>query len=389
MTDFSKVNAAFLAAYKKEPSFVFESFGRLELLGNHTDHQGGSCLVATSSLSIQAAVSPCNRVCVQSEGYSSFSFELNDLGAKEEEKGTSLALTKGVLSYFNGHGYAIGGFEASLHSDIFEGAGLSSSAAYEVLVGKILSVLYNEDKADPVFLAKAGQYAENVYFGKPSGLLDQMGSALGGVSYLDFKDPSNPLYKRIEPSFEGYSIFLINPGLSHAHLSSLYAQIPADMKSAAFKTALKDRLIDVPYPLFLQKMETSSLTDSERRRALHFYMENTRVKRAFAYLYSENISAFLECERETEISQESLLRNTMIEGEYPLSPEEAVHRANSLPSLGIGSARVMGGGFAGTVLCFVPDGGKEAFRKSMAAFYGAANVVEGKISNRGPYGVKR
>lgn len=389
MTDFSKANAAYLATYKKEAFFDFESFGRLELLGNHTDHQGGSCLVATSSLSIQAAVSPSSRVCVTSEGYSPFSFDLDDLDAKEEEKGTSLALTKGVLSYFKSHGYSIGGFEAALHSDIFEGAGLSSSAAYEILVGKILSVLYNEDKVEPVFLAKAGQYAENVYFGKPSGLLDQMGSALGGVSYLDFKDPKNPVYERIEPSIEGYSIFLINPGLSHAHLSSLYAQIPADMKSAAFKTAGKDRLIDVPYCLFLEKMEKSSLTDSERRRALHFYMENARVKRAFAYLFAGNTSAFLECEQETEISQQTLLRNTMIEGEYHLSPEEAVQRANAVLSSGIGAARVMGGGFAGTVLCFVPDEGKEAFRKSMAAFYGSSNVVEGKISNRGPYGVKR
>lgn len=389
MTDFSKVNAAFMAGYKKEASFDFESFGRLELLGNHTDHQGGSCLVATSSLSIQAAVSPSNRVCVHSEGYPPFSFELSDLESKEEEKGTSLALTKGVLSYFKGHGYSIGGFEASLHSDIFEGAGLSSSAAYEVLIGKILSVLYNEDKVDPVFLAKAGQYAENIYFGKPCGLLDQMGSALGGVAYLDFKDPKNPLYERIEPSIEGFSIFLINPGLSHAHLSSLYAAIPADMKSAAFKTAGKDRLIDVPYSLFLEKMEGASLTDSERRRALHFYMESARVKRAFDYLENENISAFLECEKETEISQETLLRNTMIEGQYHLSPEEAVHRADAVLSLGGGSARVMGGGFAGTILCFVPDEKKEAFRKSMAAFYGSSNVVEGKICNRGPYGVKR
>ena len=380
---FSKCDSLFLETFKEKAQTHFESFGRLELLGNHTDHQGGKCLVSTCSLAILASVSKSDEVEIVSEGYPSFSFSLLDLSLKEEEVGTSLSLSKGCLSYLKRNGYRIGGFKAALTSDIFKGAGVSSSAAYEMLVMEIENVFYNNGQIDKETMAKGGQYGENVYFGKPSGLLDQCGSIFGGVSYVDFFDPKNPRIESVSfPKDWELSLYLVNPGGSHEGLSGLYGTIPMDMKNAASKTLRKARLADCDYLTFLDKAFTSGLlTASERKRALHYFGEVKRVERGFNALRNGNRDLFLEIVRETELSQEALLENVMVSDSFAGSPFECASRAQSV--LQKGSARAMGGGFFGSVLCFVPKEEKALFLEEMEKYYGKNAISEVSIPENG------
>ncbi len=385
---FAYVDAIFDKEFGPKKKRHFLSYGRLEILGNHVDHQGGRCLVSPCDLSIKASVSLSDKVSIHSEGYETFSFSLDDLSMKEGEKGTSLGLAKGVLSYLQEKGFLIGGFEAALTSDIYKGAGVSSSAAFEMLIGEVINACYNEGKIDRLMLAQAGQYAENVYFGKPSGLLDQCGSIYGGVSYVDFADPHNVQIKNCPfPSSWGVSIYLINPGASHAGANGLYATIPEDMSNAAKKVAGANRLADVKEEEFFQKAYQNGLLSlMELDRATHYYDEVKRVDRAYLAIQEKNLEWFLECERETEISQEGLLRNVLDGPNYVDSPLEAVHIANHF--LKKGSARAMGGGFYGSVICFVPLDEEEAFLTGLVARYGQDGVKKVSIPSLGAHEAK-
>lgn len=386
--DFLKTDAFFVSSFKESPTSRFVSHGRLELLGNHTDHQGGKCLVATCSLAIKASVSLAEDVSVVSDGYSPFSFSIKDLSLKEEEASTSLALTKGCLSYLKEKGFKIGGFKASLESDIFQGAGVSSSAAFEMLVMEIENVLYNDGKIDKTTMAKGGQYAENVYFGKPSGLLDQCGSIYGGVSYIDFFDPKNPLIESVPfPKEWNLALYLVNPGGSHAGLNGLYAKIPEDMKNAARRTLGKERLADCDYFDFLKaSFDSSFLEPRVFKRALHYFGEVKRVERGFKALKEKDRSLFLELVRETELSQEALLENVMVWPNFKDSPFECVALAKTL--LEEGSARVMGGGFFGSTLCFVTKEEEGRFLEGMKSRYGEKAIKEVYIPSEGAIEVK-
>ena len=386
--DFLKMDAVFASSFHESPTKRFVSYGRLELLGNHTDHQGGKCLVATCSLAVKASVCLSEEVSLISEGYESFSFSIEDLSLKEEEASTSLALTKGCLSYLKEKGFRIGGFKAILESDIFPGAGVSSSAAFEMLIMEIENVLYNDGKIDKATMAKGGQYAENVYFGKPSGLLDQCGSIFGGVSYVDFFDPQNPRIESVPfPEDWNLALYLVNPGGSHAGLNGLYAKIPEDMKNAAWRALGKKRLADCDYFDFLKaSFDSSFLEPRELKRALHYFGEVKRVERSFKALKENNRSVFLELVRETELSQEALLENVMVWPHFKGSPFEGVALANTL--LKEGSARVMGGGFFGSVLCFVPREEESRFVEGMRSYYGEKALKEVSIPSCGAHEVK-
>jgi len=385
---FAAVDALFDQEFGTKEKRHFLSYGRIEILGNHVDHQGGRCLVAPCDLSIKASVSLSDKVSIHSEGYDTFSFSVDDLAMKEEEKGTSLGLAKGVLAYLQKEGYAIGGFEAALTSDIYKGAGVSSSAAFEMFVGEVINACYNDGRIDRLIIAKAGQYAENVYFGKPSGLLDQCGSIFGGVSYVDFADPYNVKIKNCPfPSSWEVSIYLINPGASHAGANALYAAIPNDMSSAAKKVAGVSRLSEIKEDEFFQKAYQNGLLSlAEVDRATHYYDEVKRVDRAYSAIERKNLEWFLECERETEISQEGLLRNVLDGSNYVDSPLEAVHVANL--HLKKGSARAMGGGFYGSVICFVPHDEEESFLKGLIARYGNDGVKKVSIPKLGAHEIK-
>lgn len=385
---FAKAEKIYLDTFKKKPTIKEISYGRLEILGNHTDHQHGKCLVATCSLGIRGYIEKSDElVSIHSEGYPLFSFSVNDLRFNKADGYSAKSLTRGVISALAKMGYKVGGFSAALVSDIFPGAGVSSSAAYELFIAEAISYLYNDDKISRLDMALAGKYAENVYFGKASGLLDQCGSAYGGVCYLDFANPEKAVVEPIAfPSEWSLSIILVNPGASHAGLSDLYSEMPLDMKEVAKKMFDKEVLREVDEKDFvdmLSKGDWKEVSVRAKLRARHFYEEERRVDRAYKAIKEKNLEAFLELERATEISQETLLKNAMIPGKFAGSPLEAVLRANLF--LSKGASRVMGGGLVGTTINFVYKDEEEAFLKGMEQYYPSSSIVKVEIPSFGAH----
>ncbi len=366
----------------KESAKWIKGNGRLEIIGNHTDHQLGHCLVASATLSLRAAIGPDPvLVSILSEGYPPFTFPSNDLSRKESEAGRPIGLTRGVMSYLQEAGYKVGGFRAALIGDVASGSGVSSSAAYELFVAEAMNALYNEGKIRPLVMAKAGQFAENVYFGKASGILDQTGSAFGGLSYMDLTGGEVRVESIVWPFEDELKIYLVNPHSSHAGLGSLYDAMPGDMKKVAALFG-KKVLSEVDEALFYRKANSLDLPEKVVDRPRHFFYEERQVKLAKKALEERNLDFFLTLERMTELSQEKLLRNVMIEpSRYASSPLEAVEVARSAT---LRSAhRVMGGGLAGNTINFVVKEEEEAFRKAIAARYGEEAIIEVGISPLG------
>jgi galactokinase len=387
---FAAVRRLYRKSFGEEGKRRFVSYGRLEIIGNHTDHNHGHCIVAGCSLGIRAYVSPTNDglASIVSDGYGRFSFPVEDLERKDTEKGTSIALTRGVLKGLWERGYKVGGFRAALSSNIFAGAGVSSSAAYELLIGEIINALYNQESIARIELAKVGQFSENVYFGKPSGLLDQTGSSFGGVQFLDFKDLANPVVEPLTFPKWPLRIVLVNPGASHAGLSDLYGTIPSDMKDVAKKMFAKEVLREVNPASFWATIRLPFPEVSERAklRAIHFMEEDARTLRAKLAFESQNLDLLLEQERETQLSCDHLLKNTMIPGFYKGSPQEAVDLTRGC--IGRGAARMMGGGFVGSIICFVLDDDYPYFEKTMKSIYGEGKVIEVSIPETGAHEVR-
>lgn len=383
-------SALFRAFYKQKEDCLFISYGRLEILGNHTDHNNGLCLVSTASMGIKAAIKKRDDkiISIKSDGYDCFSFALDDISPLEKEKFTSIALTKGVVSKIKELGYKVGGFSAALTSDIFQGAGVSSSACYEILIGAIINYLYNDNKISRIELAKIGQYAENVYFGKPCGLLDQMGSALGGITFLDFKDVEKPIVENmVWPEEWDLHIVLVNPGLSHAKLSHLYASIPLDMKTVAVsygKNVLRELDENEVLPTLDEHKE---LTLLQKNRARHYFGENRRVLLAKEAIQNKDKETFLSLVKETAKSCKELLKNTYVEGSFEYSPQEALDYASNY--IGSGAARSMGGGFAGSIICFVDGKDVETFKAKMMEKYGKKSTVEVNIPPLGAHKIEK
>lgn len=384
-----QTRALYEKSFGKEKTRIFYSHGRLEIIGNHTDHQGGCCLVAGVDMGITAAVRANNdgAIRVVSEGYAPFMFHLDELKLKKGETGTTIALFKGVLSRMKELGFKIGGFSAAMRGDLPAGSGLSSSAAVEGLICKIVDVLYNDGRMDPMVEAKIGQYAENVFFGKPCGLLDQIGVSFGGVSYVNFADPNDVL---VEPMVYSLPLVpvLVNTGGSHAGLTPLYASIPADMFSVAHNLLGVERLADCSMQEFMQRVCEPCPAVSERAklRAQHYYDECARVEEARKAVKEKDSGTFLQDIRLSQESSRSLLANTFVPGRYDRSPQQGVDIASKI--IGHGAVRIMGGGFAGSILCFVfPDDVAE-FVSNMSRYYGKANVLPLKILDGGPREVK-
>lgn len=373
--------------FKENPEKGLVAYGRLEISGNHTDHEGGHCVVGTCSLSLKGMVGKSDDGMVHflSEGFSltPFDFSASNL-KKEEDENSSVSLIKGVMFYLKEHGYKVGGWKAVSSSNIFSGAGVSSSAAFELYVGTAMSALYNDGKIPPMVLAKAGQYAENVYFGKASGLLDQCGSAFGGLNYLDFSDPNDPKVTRLPaPSFPFY-VILVNPGLSHARLNKGYSSIPEDMQKIASYFG-KKRLIEVIEKDVLAKKDEliKEFGILAYKRALHFYGEEKRVELTKDAVVKGDGFSFIKQQRDTQASEKAYLENTMYLSRYDYSPQQAVDRAKLF--LKNGSARVMGGGFFGSIICFVPFNERDAFVEGMKRFYNENNIREVYIPLQGSH----
>ena len=342
-----------------EKHYVFSAPGRTEIAGNHTDHQHGCVLAAAVNLETVADVclNGSNMIRVQSKGYPAFEVSLDDLSVREEEKNTTAALIRGVASCFVEKGAKLEGFDAIVSSTVLPGSGLSSSAAFEVLFGTILNELFFNQKLSAIEIAQIGQYAENVYFGKPCGLMDQMASSVGSLVFIDFEDPAQPKVEKI--SFDlaeaGFALCIIDSGADHADLTDEYAAIPAEMKQVCSFFG-KEVLRQIPEDEFLAALPKLRGTVSDRAilRAMHIYEENQRVMGQVQALKDRNVERFLELIKESGRSSWMYLQNITPTGAV-MHQEVAVALALCKKLLGNkGAYRVHGGGFAGTVQAFVP-----------------------------------
>ncbi len=352
-------------------SRVFSAPGRVEVCGNHTDHQCGYALAAAIDLEARctAKKNDTNTVRIHSHGFGTIEVDLDDLSVREEEKGSTAALVRGMAAWFNSHGYVIHGYDAEITSKIPAGAGLSSSAAFEVLLGNIIKGLFKAE-VSPLDIALAGQFAENIYFGKPCGLLDQAASSFGGLTMLDFNDPKEPVVTPINADLSGFTLGIVVTGGSHADLTPDYAAVATDMQAVAAHFG-KDYLRRVSEAEFRTEIKAlRGLGDRAILRAIHFFAENERVKKQAAALQSNDIKTFLDLVNESGRSSISYLQNV-----YSTSRpnEQGVPLALALSEkilAGKGAWRVHGGGFAGTVLAFIPDELKEEFRHQLEAVFG-------------------
>ena len=366
----------------KEPDEVFSCGGRFEILGNHTDHNHGLCLAATCDLCITAAVKKRddNIITFASLGYAPFAITLDQLEPLAHEKTKSAGLARGIAFYLKDKGYKVGGFDAVSISTIFPGAGVSSSAAFELLVAEIYNYFYNEDKIEKMVLCKAGQFAENNYFGKKSGLLDQIGVGYGNIVSIDFKNIEKPIVEQVKFPFDNLHFVIVNTGGSHAELSDLYSSIPQDMYNAAKVMGHQFLREGTLSELGEKKNEMSEM---EYKRGLHFYSENARVERALKAIKDKDEETFLKCINESRLSSTNNLKNMMVGDQYEGSPLEACDYAMSIME-GRGAAKINGGGFAGSIITVVPNEYLEVFIKKMSEKYGNNNVKEVFVRKVGP-----
>jgi len=372
---------AFSAAFGAErPVLLASAPGRTELGGNHTDHQRGRVLAAAVSLDMVAAVSPRGdlRARVRSKGMPDVDIDLSLLTPEKAEQGSSAALVRGVAAGVAKLGGRIGGFDAALVSRIPVGAGLSSSAAYEILIGTVLNALCNGGSLAPVQLARVGHAAENVYFNKPCGMMDQTACAEGGVVAIDFFDPEKPLVEKIACDFRalGYRLFITNAGGSHADLTDEYAAIPREMRAIASLLGA-EHLRFADERAFYDELPRLRRTAGDRAilRAMHFFDENRRAKREAEALKAGNIREFASLMRESGASSELLLQNI-----YPGDRGQergvalALAASQKLLEKSAGAWRVHGGGFAGTIQALVPEALADEYMETMNAWMNDAHA---------------
>lgn len=383
-----KALTSFEDIYGDKEVEIYSAPGRSEVGGNHTDHQYGKVLATSINLDAIAVVArrEDDVIDLKSEGYDRISVSLTDLDPEKAEEGTTKALIEGVAAKLKEEGYKIGGFDAYVTSDVLNGAGMSSSAAFEVLIGNILSGLYNDMKISPVFLAQAGQYAENVYFGKPCGLMDQMASAIGGLINIDFEDPKEPKIKKVDVDFEeyGHSLCIVDTKGSHADLTDDYAAIPEEMKKVAefFDKAVLREVNKDDFYLNLPKIR-EILGDRAVLRAMHLFEENKRVDEQVKALEDGDFDTFKKLIKESGDSSFKYLQN--VYSSHDLTNQSvSIGLAMSDISLGDkGVSRVHGGGFAGTIQAFVPNDIVGMYKKNMEHVFGEGACHVLKVR---PYG---
>lgn len=379
------------ALFGRSPEAVLSAPGRTELCGNHTDHQSGRVIAAAIRRSITAAVSPrADGKCVLHTDIGAFEVTLSTLMPAQGERGASAALVRGVAEYFAAHSLNIGGFNAAIESDIPIGSGVSSSAAFEVLIGRIFNALYNGGSAEPMTIALAAQYAENAHFGKPCGLMDQAACALGGVQFIDFFDNAAPNVSALEwPFTNDFAIYIINTGSSHADMADAYTQITADMKSVSDILSV-DRLGHADEAEFMRRLGEIRRAAGDRAtmRALHFFGENARVSDMAAAIRSADAAAYARIMRQSAASSESLLQNIFTPAQLDRSLAIGIALARRyLDPIG-GVARVHGGGFAGTIQCYIPSELLADYKKTIEAVFGENSCCVLNIRPVGGYEIK-
>ncbi len=354
---------------------VCSAAGRTEIGGNHTDHQRGKVLTGSVDLDAVAcaAGNGTELVRIYSEGFGMTTVNCGQLGVVKEEENTTAALVRGILARFSSMGYKADGFDVYMVSDVPGGSGLSSSACFEVLVGVVVNHLFCKDEVSLVEIAKAGQYAENVYFGKPSGLMDQMGCAVGGIVTIDFKERENPVCHPVQVDFSkaGYALCIIDSGADHADLTADYASIPIEMRQVAAVFG-KEVLSQVDEAEFFAKLGEVRAQAGDRAllRAVHYFNDCHRVERQVAALEEGDFDTFLELVCASGMSSFTYLQNVATYRDAKEQPVAAALAAAEHALGGRGAFRVHGGGFAGTIQAFVPTDCVEDFRRQMDGFLG-------------------
>ena len=376
------LDAGFEAAFDCEPERYFSAPGRTEIGGNHTDHQRGRVLAGAVNLETVAAVkvNGTNVIRIQSEGYPLSVVDLGELSVVDAEANTTPALIRGVASRFTELGCKVEGFDAFVTSTVLPGSGLSSSAAFEVLVGTIINHLFFEGKVSAPEIAMIGQYAENVYFKKPCGLMDQTASAVGNLVTIDFFDKQNPVIEPVDFDFAscGHALVIVDSGADHADLTDEYAAITNELKSVCAYFG-KDVLTQIDEAEFYQNLAELRKVCGDRAvlRSMHFYAENARVVKQVEALRNGDFDAFLKLICESGHSSYMYLQNVIPSG-YTAHQDVAVALGLCAHALnGRGAYRVHGGGFAGTVQAFVPYDLLEQFVKMLdgALGQGACHVL--------------
>jgi|WetSurMetagenome_2_1015567.scaffolds.fasta_scaffold123622_2 galactokinase len=370
---------------------LFNVPGRTELIGNHTDHNRGRVLAAAVNLDSIAAASAAaaGRITVVSAGYERpFVVDLDQLHPQKSEAGTTTALIRGIAAGLVRHDRRVGGFDATIQSDVLPGSGLSSSASIEVLIGTIFNHLFNRGKIGALEMAKVARFSENEYFGKPCGLMDQVACACGGILHIDFRDPDSPAIEKLAGDLapRGCVLAVVNTGAGHVDLTVDYAAVPAEMKQAAAALG-KSYLADSSMAeLILHEREVrEKSSDRAFLRAFHFFREHERVALSVQALKDKNVARFLELLGDSGRSSFCFLQNITPPGDgrfQPLALALALSE-HFIAQCGQGACRVHGGGFAGTILAVIRAADFPGYRRMMEAVFGPGSVIELLIRDQG------
>ncbi len=363
-----------LFGYDREVN-IMSAPGRTEVCGNHTDHNNGKVLAASINLDAIAVVSKNddNIIRVKSKGHKMNVVDLGDLVPNEANFGSSTTLVQGVAATIKNLGYTVAGFDACTASDVMGGSGLSSSAAFEVLLGSVLSYMFNDGKISPVEIAKVAQYSENVFFGKPCGLLDQMASSVGTFVTIDFKSVKDPVIKKIDFDFSksGHSLCIVDTHGNHSDLTDDYAAVRTEMESVA-QALGKNVLREVSYEEFFAALPelTGRVNDRAILRAIHFFNENKRVEKAVECLENNDFEGFKQVIIDSGRSS-FMLNQNVYTPKNPTEQKLSLALAISKELLdGKGAWRVHGGGFAGTIQAFVPNDMLDTYKKTIEGVFG-------------------
>lgn len=367
--------------------FRFSAPGRTELGGNHTDHQHGCVLAAAIDLEMTAQVqlNGTDVIRVRSEGYAPFEITLSDLSCREAEKGTTAALVRGIAAAFSRLGAALQGFDMDIRSQVLPGSGLSSSAAFEVLVGTVCNELFFNGKLTPEEIAQMAQHAENAYFGKPCGLMDQMACAVGGLVFMDFGQDA-PQVQRLDFDFAkaGYALCIVDTGADHAGLTDEYAAITRELSQLCGFFG-KNYLRQIPEDVFMAALPQlrGQVADRAILRAIHVYKENHRVTAQRDALAAGKVADFLALVNESGRSSWMYLQNIRPAGAVQHQPVALALALCDTLLDGTGAFRVHGGGFAGTVQAYVPLDRLEAFVAGMEQVLGSGRCTVVNIRSQG------
>ena len=377
----------------REDVRLFSAPGRTEVGGNHTDHQHGCVLAGSVNLDVIAVVAPNNDnvVRIKSEGYPLDEIDLNVLEVQNDETGKAASLIRGMCAIMKDNGYVVSGFDAYTTSNVLKGSGLSSSAAFEVLVGNIVNGLFANDSVSAIEIAKIGQFAERDYFGKPCGLLDQMASSLGGFTYADFNNPADPITEKIDLDIKkyGYTLCVVDTGGNHANLTQDYADITIECKQISNALGV-EFLRDADTERFYNSLAELRKEYGERAvlRAFHFFNEQERVLKQRECLKQGKFEDFLNLVNESGQSSYDYLQNLY---STTAVKEQGLSLAIALTKQflnGKGACRVHGGGFAGTIQCYIPTERLSEYKQMIEKCYGENSCCVLNIRPVGGYEIK-